>query len=85
MQIPALTTQRADILPLFYNFQGEVQKFPFALLPPFDHLQDGDGSAQVSAQLQHLLIGRFIVLAILKTHPPQFPSRKQTGSPKLQI
>ena len=43
-----------------------MQQFPLALLPPLDHLEDGDSSAQVSAQLQHLLIRRLVILPVLK-------------------
>lgn len=42
--------------PLLHDFQRETQQLPLALLPPLDHLQDGDGSAQVTTQLQHLLV-----------------------------
>lgn len=53
-------------LPLLHDLQGETQQLPLALLPPLDHLQDGDGSAQVAAQLQHLLVRHLVVLAVLK-------------------
>ena len=43
-----------------------MQQFPLALLPPLDHLEDGDSSAQVSAQLQHLLIRRLVVFSVLQ-------------------
>ena len=46
-----------------------MQQLPFALLPPLDHLQDGDGSAQVPPQLQHLLVRPLVVLTVLRgTH-----------------
>lgn len=57
---------RWSFLPLLHNLQCEVQQFPLALLPPLDHLQDGDSSAQVPAQLQHLLIRRLVILSVLK-------------------
>lgn len=57
---------RWSFLPLLHNLQCEMQQLPLALLPPLDHLQDGDSSAQVPAQLQHLLIWHFVVLSVLK-------------------
>lgn len=54
------------LLPLLHYFQREVQQFPLALFSPLDHLQDGDGSAQVPAQLQHLLIRCLVVLSVLE-------------------
>ena len=54
------------VLPLLEDLQGEVEQLSLALLPPLDHLQDGDGSAQVSPQLQHLLVRRLVVLTVLR-------------------
>lgn len=51
--------------PLLKDLQCEVQQLSLTLLPPLDHLQDGDGPAEVPAQLQHLLVGRLVVLAVL--------------------
>jgi len=56
-----------EMLPLLKDLQCEVQQLSLALLPPLDHLQDGDRSAQVPAQLQHLLIRCLVVLSILET------------------
>lgn len=42
-----------------------MQQLSLALLPPLDHFQDGDGSAQIPAQLQHLLVGRLVILTVL--------------------
>ena len=53
-------------LPLLHDLQGEVQQLPLALLPPLDHLQDGDGPAQVAPQLQHLLVRRLVVFTVLE-------------------
>ena len=53
--------------PLLKDLQGEVQQLPLALLPPLDHLQDGDRAAQVPPQLQHLLVRRFVVLTVLES------------------
>lgn len=53
--------------PLLEDLQREVQQLSLALLPPLDHLQDGDGSAQIPAELQHLLVGRLVVLTVLNT------------------
>ena len=54
-----------EMLPLLKDLQCEVQQLSLALLPPLDHLQDGDGSAEIPAQLQHLLVGRLVVLTVL--------------------
>lgn len=51
--------------PLLKDLQCEVQQLSLALLPPLDHFQDGDCSAQIPAELQHLLVGRLIVLTVL--------------------
>lgn len=53
-------------LPLLHHLQSETQQLPLAVLPPLDHLQDGDGPAQVATQLQHLLVRHLVVLAVLK-------------------
>lgn len=51
--------------PLLKDLQREMQQLPLALLPPLDHFQDGDGSTEIPAQLQHLLIGRLVILTVL--------------------
>lgn len=43
-----------------------MQQLSLALLPPLDHFQDGDGPAEISAKLQHLLVGRLVVLTVLR-------------------
>lgn len=35
--------------PLFKDLQCEVKQLPFALLPPLDHFQDCDSSAEIPA------------------------------------
>ena len=35
--------------PLLKDLQCEMQQLSLALLPPLDHLQDGDGSAEIPA------------------------------------
>lgn len=52
-------------VPLLYDLQREVQQLSLALLSSLDHLQDGDGPAQVPTQLQHFLVRSFVVLTIL--------------------
>lgn len=42
-----------------------MQQLSLALLSPLDHFQDGDGSAEIPAQLQHLLVGRLVILTVL--------------------
>lgn len=42
-----------------------MQQLSLALFPPLDHFQDGDSSAEIPAQLQHLLIGRLVILTVL--------------------
>lgn len=51
--------------PLLEDLQCEMQQLSLALFSPLDHFQDGDGSAEVPAQLQHLLVGRLIILTVL--------------------
>ena len=68
--------------PPLHHLQSEVQQLSLGLLSPLDHLQDGDSSAQVPAQLQHLLIRRLVILSVLKmerlytsdTKPQVFPN-----------
>lgn len=43
-----------------------MQQLSFALFSFLDHLQDAHGSAELSPQLQHLLIRHLVILTILQ-------------------
>lgn len=69
--------------PLLKDLQSEMQQLSLALLPPFDHFQDCDGSAQISAQLQHLFVRRLVVLTILRVED-KHEQKHQTRSEPLK-
>ncbi len=52
--------------PFLKHFQRQMQQLSFALFSFLYHLQDANGSAELSPKLQHLLIRHLVILTILQ-------------------
>ena len=62
-----MQTLLLHLIPLLKDFQGEMEELSLALLSLLHHFQDGNGTTQLSTELQHLLIQRLIIFTILPT------------------
>ena len=61
----SLKATPGGLSPLLHHLQGEVEQLTLGLLPSLDHLQDGDRTAELPPQFQHLLVRRLVVFAVL--------------------
>lgn len=76
-----LSTVVPGLVPLLHYLNGQVQLLSLCLLALLDHLQEGHSSAQVSPQLQHLLVRSLVVLPVLaRLHLLCAPPEREIGT-----